>query len=170
MQPTAVFHSHGWFTSRQKSVFDNLSAAGVGRGAARASAHVGVELLLDGELFFNHPQRGDAVTQALARAETAPGIGTVVPEDSRQRWNNHLSRLPGWRTPTDFRDPHAVAKRMESILSRRPRLAMKPDDVERVATALASVQPSIVDSAEDFLAEMVEVLGRVAAVEIEIGE
>jgi hypothetical protein len=47
---------------------------------------------------------------------------------------------------------------------------MKPGDVERVATALASVQPSIVDSAEDFMAEMVEALGLMASAEIEIGE
>ncbi len=59
---------------------------------------------------------------------------------------------------------------MESILSARRRLAMKPDDVERVATALASVQPSIVDSAEDFLAEMVEGLRRASSAEIEIGQ
>jgi hypothetical protein len=164
-----LFHSHRWFTSRQKLVFDDLSAAGVGRGAARASAHVGVELLLDGELFSNHPERSSFVAQAFSMATAAPGIGEVVPEASRQRWSDHLSRLPHWRTPTYFRDPHAVARRMESILSARRRLAMKPDDVERVATALASVQPSIVDSAEDFLAEMVEGLRRASSAEIEIG-
>lgn len=159
----SLFHSHGWFTSRQKSVFDDLSAAGVGRGAARASAHVGVELLLDGELFANRPERSSFVAHALSLATAAPGIGEVVNEVSRQRWEEHLSRLPQWRSPTYFRDPQAVARRMESILSRRPRLAMEPDDVERVAAALASVQPSIVDSAEDFLAEMVELLGRMTS-------
>jgi hypothetical protein len=164
-----LFHSHDWFTFRQKSVFDDLTDAGVGRGAARASAHVGVELLLDGELFHDRPERSGSVTRAFEAAHTTPGIGEVVPEASRQRWHEHLSKLPSWRTPTYFRDPHSVARRMESILSARPRLAMKPDEVERVAVALAAVQPSIKDSAEDFLAELVDELRRAASSEIEIG-
>jgi hypothetical protein len=164
-----LFHSHGWFTSRQKMVFDDLIAADVGRGAARASSHVGVELLLDGELFHNRPERSGSVQHAFALAMAAPGIGDVVTAESRRRWQGHLSRLPQWRTPTSFRDPDAVAARLESILSSRSRLAMKPVDVERVATALASVQPSIIATAEEFLAEMVDSLGGAATSEIEIG-
>ncbi len=164
-----IFHSHRWFTSRQKLVFDDLTAAGVGRGAARASAHVGVELLLDGEIFHGRPERSASVAQAFDRAETAPGIADIVSVHSRAGWQHHLSRLPQWRTPTYFRDPSAVARRMEAILSARPRLAMKPDDVARVAAALESVQPSISDTAEEFLADMVDALGRSASAQIEVG-
>lgn len=164
-----IFHSHKWFTSRQKLVFDDLTAAGVGRGAARASAHVGVELLLDGELFHERPERSAWVAQAFDRAETAPGISDIVPVHSRIGWQDHLSRLPQWRTPTYFRDPAAVARRMEAILSARPRLAMKPDDVARVAAALESVQPSISDTAEEFLADMVDALCRSAGAQVEVG-
>lgn len=155
----AIFHSHPWFTSKQKSVFDHLADAGVGRGAARASAHVGVELLLDGELFENDPTRGQVVSNALAAASGAPPeVAEAVPHDSQDRWQLHLAGLHRWRAPGYFRDPLAVAHRMESILAGRPRLAMSEGDVSKVAGALEAAQPSIAATAEEFLSEMVEAL------------
>ncbi|NNE96769.1 MAG: hypothetical protein HKN24_12150 [Acidimicrobiales bacterium] len=156
----AIFHSHPWFTSRQKSVFDQLSTAGVGRGAARASAHVGVELLLDGEVFANDPDRSQLVSGAFAAARSAPDIAGAVPDESQELWRDHLASLHRWRAPGYFRDPLAVAHRMESILARRPRLAMSAGDVPKVASALEAAQPSIAATAEDFLREMVEALSR----------
>lgn len=167
----SLFHSHQWFTSRQKNVFDALSEVGVGRGAARASAHVGVELLLDGELFANVPERSDPVATAFHTAPDVEGIHAVVPEAMHERWRAHLDQLHRWRTPAYFRDPEAVAHRMESILAARPRLAMGSDDVAKVADALADAQPSIARSAEQFLSEMVEELrGWRSAIEVEVGQ
>ncbi len=154
------FHSHGWFTSRQKTVFDDLTAAGVGRGAARASAHVGVELLLDGELFGGaHGQvRNDAVVAAFGLAVDAADTEQLVPDEMQPDWQHHLGQLHRWRSPNYFRDPAGVAKRMEVILSARPRLAMGPDDVAKVTIALAGIQPSISETSEEFLAEMIDAL------------
>lgn len=155
------FHSHPWFTSRQKTVFDRLTQLGVGRGAARASAHVGVELLLDGELFAgtHGPVRNDAVVGAFQIAATAADTEQLVPVEMRVDWQGHLGQLNRWRSPDYFRDPAGVARRMETILSARPRLAMDQDDVEKVTVALAEIQPSIADTSESFLGEMIDALG-----------
>ena len=169
----SVFHSHPWFTSRQKQVFDALTAAGVSRGAARASAHVGVELLLDGELFGGEEgERRDAsVGAAFAQATTVDGLESLVAYDARQQWKRHLDQLHRWSSPTYFRQPMGVARRMETILLARPRLAMGSDDVATVAAALEDVQPSIVDSAEAFCDEMIDLLRSWRApADVEVGE
>ena len=154
------FHSHGWFTSRQKTVFDDLTASGVGRGAARASAHVGVELLLDGELFggADAQDRNGAVVGAFEMAVDAADTDELVAREAQADWRLHLGQLHRWRSPDYFRDPERVAKRMEIILSARPRLSMGPDDVAKVTKALADIQPSIVDTSENFLREMISLL------------
>ena len=155
-----AFHSHSWFTSRQKVVFDHLTASGVGRGAARASAHVGVELLLDGELFggVHAAERNEVVVGAFGMAIDAPNTDQLVPDEMQVEWQNHLSQLHRWRSPDYFRDPERVAQRMETILSARRRLAMGPNDVAKVTSALAEVQPTIAATAEDFVAEMITLL------------
>ncbi|NNF55696.1 MAG: hypothetical protein HKN03_14775 [Acidimicrobiales bacterium] len=157
-----AFHSHAWFLERQKNVFDHLTDQGVRRGAARASAHVGVELLLDGELFGGNRSeaRAGAVNAALLLAGTDPGLGQLVPTEMRPDWLLHLGQLHRWRPPTYFADPAAVAVQMKRILERRPRLAMTQDEVPKVEKALAAVQPSIVETAEAFLGELTELLQR----------
>ncbi len=155
------FHSHPWFTSRQKTVFDRLTELGVGRGAARASAHVGVELLLDGELFdgVHGEERNTTVLAAFRIAATATDTEQLVPAEMQDAWQRHLAQLHRWRSPDYFRDPAGVAKRMEIILSARPRLAMTADDVAKVTTALTEIQPSISETSEAFLGEMIAAMG-----------
>ncbi len=159
-----AFHSHAWFLMHQKQVFDQLTASGVRRGAARASAHVGVELLLDGELFEgDHSEaRAKVVNAAFVLARTDPGLGGLVPAEMRPDWLVHLGRLHRWRPPTYFADPAAVAVQMKQILESRPRLAMTHDEVPKVEEALAAVQPSIVETAEAFLAELTDSLQHLA--------
>ncbi len=159
-----AFHSHAWFLSRQKQVFDQLTASGVRRGAARASAHVGVELLLDGELFGGHHSavRAEAVNAAFVLAGTDSGLGDLVPEQMRSDWLVHLGLLHRWRPPTYFADPAAVAVQMKQILESRPRLAMTHEEVPKVEEALRAVQPSIIASAETFLGELTDSLQRSA--------
>lgn len=155
-----AFHSHSWFLLRQKQVFDQLTASGVRRGAARASAHVGVELLLDGELFEgdHFDTRAQAVNAAFVLAGTDPGLGGLVAAEVRPDWLVHLGRLHSWRPPTYFADPAAVAVQLKRILENRARLAMTHDEVPKVEEALAAVQPSIVETAEAFLGELTDSL------------
>lgn len=154
----AVFHSHRWFIERQQAVGSALRAAGVRRGAARASAHVGVELLLDGELFKSGTgnDRVDAVGEALAHARPPEPLAPLVADPDRPAWLAHLAGLPRWRPPHHFADPAAVARRLHGILSSRPRLAMRADEIPAVEAALTEIQPSIAGTAERFLVDLIE--------------
>jgi hypothetical protein len=152
----AAFHGHEWFTSHLRWMIDSLIAAGVARGAARAAAHVGVELLLDGTLFSGAGggERTEAVSAAFDRAPGADGLSSLVVNEAQQDWMVHVAGLPRWKPPSYFHDPHRVAHRLHAILAQRPRLAMTSDDVAKVGAALAEVQPSITATAEDFVAEL----------------
>lgn len=158
----ALFHAHRWFTSRQREIVDRLEAAGVGRGAARASAHVGVELLLDGQLFSGEagPSREATVGAAFEHARRPASLAPLVRRQDRAAWLDHLARLHRWRHPTEFTDPGAVARRLHTILAARPRLALRPEDVPAVAVALSEVRPSIVETAEDFLDDLIGQVAR----------
>src|ERR1051325_9448351 len=57
-----AFHAHDWFLDAERDVRDSLRADGLPDGAARACAHVGPELLLDGALLDD-----DAVARAVDR-------------------------------------------------------------------------------------------------------
>ncbi len=155
-----AFHGHPWFLTRQKVVFDRLTDGGVRRGAARASAHVGVELLLDGELFggAEAASRAQFVKLAFDHAAGGPDLVELVPFERRPEWLDHLSQLHRWRSPSYFSDPGGVAHRMQQILLRRPRLAMTNSEVPLVASALAEIQPSIIETAEDFVQELTQML------------
>lgn len=154
----AAFHSHRWFIERQRAVGAALRAAGVTRGAARASAHVGIELLLDGALFKSGTgsDRVDAVGEALAHAHPPEPLAPLVADADRPAWLAHLAGLPHWRPPHHFADPAAVARRLHAILSTRPRLAMRADEIPAVEAALTEIQPSIAGTAERFLVDLIE--------------
>ena len=155
-----VFHGHQWFRDRNRSLTDRLDRAGLGRGAARACGHVGVELLLDGQL-MNDPTLTAHIKLAHDAIETRlDALEPLVRLPERHRWRSHLQRVARHGLPADYHDPAAVAQRLHRILAHRPRLRFDSAKVPLVADALAESQLTINDSAEEFLADLV---GLVAA-------
>jgi hypothetical protein len=137
-----VFHASSVFLGLMQDAMDRLLAAGVGRGPARAIGHIGVELLIDGELLAQHAGLPDAFTSAL---EAAPELEPGVFRDP----NGHLSyrllhgRLSAHGAPHDYRNVEAVARRLERILSGRPRLALAKGDEIPVQQALGAIQAAV---------------------------
>jgi hypothetical protein len=76
-----VFHASDTFVSLQTLLRSALEARGIRGGPARAAAHVGIELLLDGLLLDGGPIDGDSV------AEAAP--------HGRRRDPAHFEGVPG---------------------------------------------------------------------------
>lgn len=137
-----VFHRHPTFTGAMARLRADLAGDGVGRGPARAVAHVGPELLIDGYL-LGDPTVGEAVDAAFAQIEfLGPSLATLV-ESNEPAWERHLAEVPGWGLPTDYADPLAVANRLHRILSRRPRLQLDSGHVEHVGHRLAAEQADL---------------------------
>lgn len=142
----AVFHHHPVFVAQQRVVLDALTARGVPRGAARASAHLGIELLLDGALV----ERGDdaafsAVWSRLVDPDEA--VRALVEPSAEAAWCGFLARFTTHVEPRRYAEPAYTAERIERILSWRPRLVLAPQHTPHVLDALTDAQPVVARAA-----------------------
>jgi hypothetical protein len=145
----SVFHRHTWFVAFERDVQRDLIDAGVARGGALACAHVGVELLLDGEL-MREPTTARAVDDVFgAIADPDPAVVATAPPFDRTRWRAHLAGVSARLDVRSYADPLSVAERLHRITARRPRLAFAADDIPIVAERLAAVQPRVAETARE---------------------
>ncbi len=143
-----VFHSHRLFLQWQRTVGAALVGSDLSRGASRAVAHIGPEILLDGVLLgaaHNRVAVGRALgAVGLVRAELLP----MVNAPDNDAWGTHLDDVAAWPMPDSLGNAGTVAARIQRILSRRPRLAFDPDGTKQVEMALLTVVESIEANAE----------------------
>jgi hypothetical protein len=150
-----AFHgSHAFLEfSRQASSF--LSAHGVARGAARAVAHVGVELLLDAA-FSGESGANEAYLSAVSDALTERVRSHIhwQTSDASERFQ-HLCHSLQTRGPIPENPPsELVAQRLQSILADRPRLAMDDQARSVVREWVESARPQITSGARQLLSEV----------------
>jgi hypothetical protein len=147
----AAFHGQPWFVQAVAADRQALQEAGLPRGAARACAHVGFELLLDG-LLLEHRSVAESVAVALdGLAAERLGAGAGGAPD---RWEELFDRLRGSRRLIDsYSTPEGVARRLRWVLARRPRLALEQAHldplVERLQARrarLEAVAPMLVEA------------------------
>jgi acyl carrier protein phosphodiesterase len=152
----STFHAAPAFTALCSSSISGLCEQGVGRGTARAVAHVGVELLLDGALSGDAPERA---LYAAALAAAADGgldqLLTLAPPHGLPRLSAGLARLASSELPEAYRDPAFVVDRLRVILARRPRLAMAEGDYDKVAEWAEAIQPSVLACSRELLEHVV---------------
>jgi hypothetical protein len=131
-----VFHLLPVVTGLRRDLYDQLEAAGVSRGPARAASHVGVELLLDGVL-VDDPAHRVAYEAALA-------IDPVPATFDQPAWIAAvLSRLRGHGIPYDLRRADAVTLRIVRMTADRPLLAAKGDEPDKIRAVLAGYRARI---------------------------
>ena len=153
-----AFHRHTWFRSRNRSAASALEQRALPRGGARACAHVGVELLLDGALHGH----GDDRRRFSAAMSAAPSLGAALAplvESSRQQtWLDHLDRVASAPGLPPYTEPSAVAQRLHRICGRRPRLSFEPEGVEAVAEVLGGLLASIHETGPALVDELAALL------------
>jgi len=150
-----AFHRHPLFRSTSSTASTALAEAGLSRGASRACGHVGIELLLDGHLLADRATLRASVEGAMAAAaDRADELAHLVGPEHRASWHHHLERLTDWPVPDDYHRPEAVARRLQRILSRRPRLRFSAEDVGAVATGLAGQARAVIDGAAGLLDDL----------------
>ena len=80
-----VFHSSAWFTEHNRSLRDALLEAGIEPGAARACAHAGLEMLLDGALVADDAVDRRARAAFATVGATADDLAALVDPGARPR-------------------------------------------------------------------------------------
>lgn len=152
-----AFHgSHSFLEfSRQASSF--LSERGVSRGTARAVAHVGVELILDGA-FARESGVNEAYLSAIdcAASERVHGFIRWHASDAHERFQHlcHNLRLRGRFQETP--ESELVAQRLQRILADRPRLAVDDRSLLVVLDWIESARSKITAGAPQLLYEVEE--------------
>jgi hypothetical protein len=142
-----VFHADDWFLDLQTELRASFRDDGLPEGAARACAHVGPELLLDGALVRDVGVR-DALAQVYDRlASPSDAIVELVDVTERARWGAFLARVADRVDPCGYEDAGVVAKRLHAVTARRPRLAFAACQLSAVTTRLRDVQPRVVATA-----------------------
>lgn len=151
----AAFHAAPIFTALCADAIAHLTEQGVERGTSRAVAHVGVELTLDGAL------SAEQALHALYReALDVAGSGalddtlSIVPAGGLARLTDGLRRLARASIPAAYAEPAVVADRLRIILASRPRLAMRPEDVEPVLRWATVVRPLVLERRHELLEQV----------------
>ncbi len=125
------FHAAPAFCELCRWANDELAREGVGRATARAVGHVGSELLLDGLLSHDRAMRevyGRTLEQSAL--ESFDSLITLRGDVPVSQLSVLLTRLSSAPVPEGYRDPAFVLARLRTILEPRPRLALKPSDLE----------------------------------------
>ena len=148
----AAFHAAPEFGALVSAGRASLEAAGLARGSARAAAHVGIELLLDGWLAAERPRSavfGAALALAAAFAEDA-ALFRPAPEPAR--WRALCARLLEGELPDAYRRPERAALGVERALAPRPRLALRAGERPAVTRWLARAAGDLAPHAAALLA------------------
>lgn len=149
----AAFHEVTDFVRLVSEARATLTAGGLGKGPARAAAHIGVEFLLDSVLSGDRTGR-TAYLGALDHGTHAElGIAwTAVADEARLR--GLLLKLREYGVPEEAPAPEAVARRIRRVLQNRPRLAFGEEHESAVADWVVRARPAVVGCAPSILDEL----------------
>jgi acyl carrier protein phosphodiesterase len=146
-----AFHGLASFGALESHASGALGKRGVARGSAMGTAHVAVELLLDGALLDD--ERACALYLAALAHEDESGI--VWAEAAQvARWHALRARLREYGVPEGYRDPDTVATRVGQVLSRYASLALSERDQEIVREEMAGLKERVVARVPELLAEL----------------
>jgi hypothetical protein len=151
-----AFHGAPTFVALCREEGEALDAAGLPWGAARAVAHVGTELILDGFL-LERPDVERAYVDAIEAIEwLRPALR--FEKDGLARFLELHGRLARYGPPHGYRDPLFVRDRLVQILDRRPRLALGEGGAERLGAFMPGMAERVLRAAPKILRELSDAL------------
>jgi len=148
-----AFHRTPTFLALCSHALAELTQAGVRRGTARAVAHIGSEMFLDGWL-ANEQGRVDDYLSAL-RMDASDHLQW---QDEGRAFVKLNERLLGWGAPHDYGEPPFVLERLCDTLQRRPALSLLDDQLDPVAKYLPFLQRMVERAATELLDELQDAL------------
>ena len=151
-----AFHTTPTFVALCRDEGAALDAAGLPWGAARAVAHVGTELVLDG-LLLAQPEVERGYVDAIEAIEwLRPALR--FEKEGLARFLELHARLSRYGPPHGYRDPMFVRDRLVQILDRRPRLALGEGGAELLGAFMPGMAARVIQAAPALLAELSQAL------------
>jgi acyl carrier protein phosphodiesterase len=145
-----AFHGAPVFSALVQETISTLTLRGVERGPARAVGHIGVEMLIDGEL-VREAELGAAYLSALAAFS---GIAHTLEAERSAALEGLVARLIRYGIPYDYERPEAVTARVSSVLSRRPRLALSAQAQAVVGSIMPDLKARVVARLPELLTHL----------------
>jgi hypothetical protein len=150
-----AFHRLTSFGALESHASTTLGKRGVARGSAMGTAHVAVELLLDGALLDDERACALYLAALAHEEETTPEPDIVWAEPEQvTRWHALRVRLREHGVPEGYRDPDTVATRVGQILSHYASLALSERDQRIVREEMAALKQRVVARVPEILAEL----------------
>jgi len=148
-----VFHELPAFQALSHAAHGELRTRGVGRGPARAVAHVGIEIMLDMTLGQSASARSAylAGLEAGMRPDLVAGVAWSATD--RERLVDLLETLVRRGVVLDTSSA-IVVQRIQRTLARRPRLAFGADDPPRVLDWVEATRADVVTSTPALVDEL----------------
>ncbi len=152
-----AFHSAPTFVGSCARSVEMMTARGVPRGPARAVAHVGLELVLDGFIVRTYGPTALYV-EALIEGRRALGCGELGPidEPTGAMLTTLLDRLIAYGPPSPTGDVPVITERLVRMLRDRPRLAIPDEAVHEVrhhvthlVDAIDTLGPLLIEAASN---------------------
>ncbi len=142
METDAVFHETRMFIEHNRRVCASLRELGVGRGPARACAHIGVEMLIDAVLVESERHLGQytsalrwGASQLSVLGSTEFGRGWSLP--TKLRLKGMLAHLADRGASVFEPTFDRLSARFAGALAHRPRLAPNEAELSTIASFLA---------------------------------
>lgn len=153
LETDAVFHDCPTFSALNLAGLRALRLAGVGRGPARAAAHLGTELLLDSVLVARDAY-AQSYLEALRRAQQAACSLIWSSSDVSQSFLGLAAHLLGKGCAIHEGDPERIGFRLARALEGRPRLEPTAAELSAITHWLHEQRPRVTRAAEPLLAEL----------------
>ena len=131
----AAFHSLPVVLGLMRELGERLAAYGCARGPARATGHIGIELLLDGEL-ASDPSNAHAYISALATESNVLCWDATDDVDGVAAMAQLHGRLLAFGVPHDLQRTESIVHRLQRMLHDRPRLAPSACDLVAMQRAI----------------------------------
>jgi len=153
-QTDEAFHRAPAFLAFCARSLEELTGAGVRRGTARAVAHIGSEMFLDGWLTRDQAHIDGYLTALDLDVDDLLGW-----EDGGHAFSKLHARLTQWGAPCDYVEPSFVLARLADALRPHPALAVLEDQMAQVEEFLPSLQRLVERDALELLNELQDALG-----------
>jgi hypothetical protein len=148
----SAFHVLPVVTSLMSELSLRLERARISRGPRRAVSHIGVELLLDGNL-LQQPSFCAAYERALAFGLRGADLAFADAGDLN-RLDQVLTRMRRHGPPMDLAQAAAITLRIARMIQHRPLLRATPTELEVIEHELEVFQPRVAALTDATLASL----------------